>query len=150
MPFVEFTLRHLPGDADHAQSVAERLCESAGAHGDAFQVGLAVREAAVNALRHGNRLDARKRAVVTLELHGSRLVVRVRDEGDGFDPARVPDPLLPENRMKLHGRGIHLMRALMDRLVISRGERGGCELLMSKVLSLPATAALLNPGAQPP
>ncbi|MDC0710947.1 anti-sigma factor antagonist [Stigmatella sp. ncwal1] len=142
---IELTLSHRLEGLDFAQSVAERLCESVGADGDAFPVGMAVREAAANAFKHGNRFDARKRVRVVLDLRGTRLTVRIRDDGRGFDPEQTADPLQPENRMKASGRGLFLMRKFMDQVVFSRGEDGGHEVLMSKALT-----CQMDAGSSPP
>ena len=79
-----------------------------------FDLKLAATEALVNAVEHGNKYDERKMIRVNCEARNGAVIVRVRDEGDGFDPAGVPDPTLPENILKEHGRGIFLMRNLCD------------------------------------
>lgn len=79
-----------------------------------FKVGLAVREAVANAVQHGNQLDKEKRVTVELWPLAGGITIRVTDEGDGFDPQEVPDPLAPENLLKPSGRGILLMNKLMD------------------------------------
>ncbi|WP_157601334.1 ATP-binding protein [Stigmatella aurantiaca] len=149
---IQLTLTHRLEGLDFAQRVAERLCESVGAAGDAFHVGLAVREAAANAVQHGNRFDARKRVWVVLELRGARLTARIRDEGRGFDPVQVADPLHPEHRMKARGRGLFLMRQFMDQVVFSGTGDGGHEVLMSKALTCQKdkdAEVHLNPGVHP-
>jgi serine/threonine-protein kinase RsbW len=75
-----------------------------------LEVGLALEEALVNALKHGNRGDARKHVCVQWEVSARRALLAVEDQGHGFDPAGVPDPLAPENRRKPSGRGVLLMR----------------------------------------
>ena len=79
-----------------------------------FDIKLAVQEAVVNAVEHGNRCDPDRMIYVTCEADDERLVLCIRDEGDGFDPCDIPDPTLPENILKEHGRGIFLMRSLCD------------------------------------
>jgi serine/threonine-protein kinase RsbW len=79
-----------------------------------FKVGLAVREAVANAVQHGNQLDKEKRVTIELWPLSGGIAIRVTDEGKGFDPHQVPDPLAPENLMKPSGRGILLMNKLMD------------------------------------
>lgn len=83
-----------------------------------FRVG--VTEALANAILYGNGHDPRKRVCVAVELSEACVVVEVRDEGEGFDPARVPDPTLPENLHRPGGRGIFLIRNLMDEVEYSR------------------------------
>lgn len=77
-----------------------------------FRVGLT--EAIANAVLYGNGQDPAKKVRVELRFDDAGIRVRVTDEGRGFDPAAVPDPTLPENVSKPEGRGIFLMRALMD------------------------------------
>ena len=77
-----------------------------------------------NAVKHGNRLDPEKRVLVKLDGAGDDLTIVVGDEGSGFDPERISDPLAPENQMKTSGRGIFYIRTFMDDVAFSRGERG--------------------------
>jgi serine/threonine-protein kinase RsbW len=79
-----------------------------------FRVGLT--EALANAMLYGNCRDPRKRVRVEARLSGSEIVVQVTDEGRGFDPAKVLDPTLPNNRQRAGGRGIFLIKKLMDRV----------------------------------
>ncbi len=80
---------------------------------------LAVREAVANAVEHGNRLDATKPVDIRYAVEGEDLVVQVRDQGQGFDPGALPDPLAPENLLKPKGRGIFLIRTFMDQVDFS-------------------------------
>lgn len=77
-----------------------------------LRVGLT--EALSNAMLYGNGRDPGKRVRVEVSYDCGCVVTRVTDEGPGFDPARVPDPTEPPNRAKVGGRGLFLMRALMD------------------------------------
>ena len=91
---------------------------------------IAVREALANAILHGNGGHKTKRVFV--RCYGgprSGLLVLVRDQGPGFDPSHVPDPRHPERRHLHHGRGLLLMRELMDRVEY---RRGGREVLLFK------------------
>ena len=93
-------------------------------------VELALREALSNAMLHGNRLDARKLVHVRCCCESSKGVfIVVRDQGNGFDPSKVPDPLAVENLNSEHGRGIHLMNLAMDEVSF---ERQGTEVRMRK------------------
>ena len=95
-------------------------------------VELALQEALSNAMLHGNRLEARKLVHVRCRCDcGSGVSVVVRDQGQGFDPRKVPDPLSFENLGSEHGRGIHLMKLAMDEVSF---ERGGREVHMRKEL----------------
>ena len=86
-------------------------------------------------LKHGNRLDPDKRVLVKFDGVGSNLTIVVGDEGRGFDPERVSDPLAPENQMKTSGRGIFYIRTFMDDVAFSQGETGGTVLTMRKDLN---------------
>jgi serine/threonine-protein kinase RsbW len=102
--------------------------------GEEELVELALREALSNAMLHGNRLEAHKLVHVRCRCDfGSGLSVVVRDQGQGFDPDEVPDPLAVENLRSEHGRGIHLMKLAMEEVSF---ERGGTEVHMRKKLEL--------------
>ncbi len=93
-------------------------------------VELALREAVSNAILHGNRMDARKLVHVRCCCEGAKGVfILVRDQGSGFDPNNVPNPLAVENLDAEHGRGIHLMKLAMDEVSF---ERGGTEVHIRK------------------
>ena len=77
-----------------------------------FRVGLT--EALSNAMLYGNDRDPGKRVKVEVNVRGEEVTARITDEGRGFDPTAVPDPTLPDNLEKPGGRGIFLMKALMD------------------------------------
>src|ERR1700730_18179717 len=85
-------------------------------------VELALREAMSNAMLHGNRMDARKLVHVRCCCESTKGVfIVVRDQGDGFDPINVPNPLAVENLEAENGRGIHLMKLTMDEVSFKRG-----------------------------
>jgi len=85
-------------------------------HRDVFGVHLAMEEALMNAIRHGNRLDPQKRIRVQCRLADDRVKVEISDEGQGFDPDRVADPTEACNLAMPAGRGLLLMRAFMSRV----------------------------------
>ncbi len=87
---------------------------------DVFGVHLAVEEALANAIGHGNQLDPAKRVHVVSSLTETLLRIEIADEGDGFDPASVPDPTDPDNLEADSGRGIMLMRNFMSRVDFSQ------------------------------
>ena len=98
-----------------------------------YWVGIAVREAVANAIKHGNRQDPDKSVEVGLHLEGADvIVVRVVDEGEGFDPADVDDPLEEENLLKPNGRGIFYIRKFMDDIQYNFLPNGGTELTLKK------------------
>ncbi len=112
-----------------AAEVASRLRLSDEA---AFGLDLAVREAVTNAVLHGNKQDAAKPVEISFVEHGAALVVSVRDRGEGFDPAAVPDPTAAQNLLKPTGRGILFMRAFMDEVEWERHPEGGTVVRMTK------------------
>lgn len=100
---------------NRVETAAEECARRAGFDEDTVpQITMAVRESAVNAVIHGNGYDEGKRFSVSFETTSDALVVRVCDEGSGFDPEALPDPLAPENILRGSGRGIFLIRAFMD------------------------------------
>jgi serine/threonine-protein kinase RsbW len=125
---------------DFVQVVSDRVGQLAGMDDDTVHwIGVAVRESVINAIKHGNREDSGK--LVTVEFTftpvsaPSELIVRVMDQGEGFDPQEVADPLAPENILKSSGRGIFFMRSFMDDVVLRRGDEGGMEVRMVKKLA---------------
>ena len=96
---------------------------------------MALREALANAIKHGNSQDRSKRVHLEMEVVDRVLKIRIRDEGEGFDPEKVDDPLAPENRFKTSGRGIFYMRTFMDEVRFQRSEVGGMEIFLSKNLA---------------
>ncbi len=98
-----------------------------------FGIDLAVREATVNAIRHGNQFDAAKQVTLSFETTPEQLTIKVRDEGKGLDPAIVPDPLAPENVFKGSGRGLLLMRTFMDKVEVAN-LAPGTEITLTKFL----------------
>ncbi len=85
---------------------------------------LAVTEATTNAIIHANKCDHSKKVTVDAKVEDSKLVVKVKDEGEGFDPGTIPDPTRPENLLKDSGRGVYLMRVYMDNLEYNRTSSG--------------------------
>lgn len=97
-------------------------------------IELAVREAVANAIKHGNRQDPEKRVDVDLAVEGDAVVIRIEDQGAGFDPGAVHDPLAPENRFKRDGRGIFYMKKFMDSIEYGFRPEGGTVLTLRKRL----------------
>lgn len=102
-------------------------------------IGLAVREAVANAIKHGNLEDPDKRVEVDFALEDDELVVRVRDQGRGFDPESVSDPLAPENLLRPGGRGIFYIRRLMDGVEYRFDAEAGTEIILRKQIASPET-----------
>jgi serine/threonine-protein kinase RsbW len=95
-------------------------------------VDLAVREALANAIKHGNAQNPAKQVHVDLALEGAELVIRIEDEGVGFDPEQIGDPLAPENLLRANGRGILFMKKFMDRIHYGSGPGGGTMVTLRK------------------
>ena len=120
---------------DLAENIVKRVSEAAGfEEEDIHKLGMAVREAVVNAYNYGNCQDHQKKILLTVEFDPEQMTVHVVDEGCGFELNDVPDPLSEENLLRTSGRGIFLMRAFMDVLKVQRGPTGGADLVMSKKL----------------
>ena len=117
------------------QRMAEDLCRVVRlGRGAALNLGLAVREAVANAIKHGNRLEEGKHVLILFRVEADRLVVAIRDQGNGFDPRRVENPVAPENVYHNHGRGIFFMNAFVDDVTFTRLPSGGTEVRMEKKL----------------
>lgn len=97
------------------ETKATEYAEKAGFDEDtAGQISMVSREAAVNAVLHGNKKDPAKHVHATFSVTSDDLTIQIADEGDGFDSEAIPDPLSPEGLLKPSGRGVFLMRAIMD------------------------------------
>jgi len=130
-----FSLSSTMESVSEVEAAADKLAEEAGLDEDErFRFGMAVREAAVNAVLHGNEYDPDKKIDVSLENTGSDLVISISDEGNGLDPDHLPDPLAPENLLRGTGRGIFLIRSFMDE-VHFRQLNPGTELTLVKHLA---------------
>jgi serine/threonine-protein kinase RsbW len=130
---VERSLDSTLESVDSAEELALGVAQRAGFDDDdLMKIGMAVRESMVNAVVHGNRYNANKKVRFSARQDGDRLTVRVTDQGEGFDPETLPDPLAPENLMRTSGRGIFLIRSFMDEFDIRRQEQGGMEVTLVK------------------
>ncbi|MEW5702931.1 MAG: ATP-binding protein [Candidatus Zixiibacteriota bacterium] len=88
-----------------------------------------------NAIVHGNRGDAAKTVSLSVKINRDKVVIRVSDEGEGFDPAAIPDPLANENLLREVGRGVFIVRSLMDDVRFERGPAGQTTVEVSKRLT---------------
>jgi serine/threonine-protein kinase RsbW len=86
---------------------------------DIFAIRLALEEALVNAVKHGNKLDPKKTVKVQYHINDQRADIAIEDQGAGFNPAELPDPTADENLEMCSGRGILLMRAYMSSVVFN-------------------------------
>ena len=119
-----FTIR---SDFSAGHDVQKRILdavEKAGFNSQStFAIKLALEEALINAIKHGNKLDLKKNVHIEASVSPTITEITIEDEGPGFDRASVPDPTLEENLDKCSGRGILLMEAYMNRVEWSRGGR---------------------------
>jgi serine/threonine-protein kinase RsbW len=100
-------------------------------------VDVAVREAVANAIKHGNAQDPGKQVHVDLFREGDEVVIRVEDEGTGFDPDQLQNPLAPENLLKPNGRGIFYMKSFMDDIHYAPRPGGGTIVTLRKKVAGP-------------
>jgi serine/threonine-protein kinase RsbW len=121
----KWTIAATPEEAERVlrelmDTLEETLCPC----GDADEVRLALREAINNAVKHGSRLDPNKPVNVACRCSPQEgLWVMIRDEGPGFDPDALPDPTAPENLERFSGRGVYMIRELMDEVEFRDGGR---------------------------
>src|SRR5712691_8277308 len=121
---------------DQAEEAVLREAEAMGFdEDDLHRIGISVRECMVNAVVHGNRYNARKKVHLKVSRAPDRLTVWVADEGEGFDPATLPDPLAGENLLRQSGRGVLMMQAFMDEFQICNRAPQGTEVKMVKYVA---------------
>jgi serine/threonine-protein kinase RsbW len=113
---------------DRARQIEEDILSCCRRHrfsdNDLFAIKLALEEALVNAVKHGNKLDKSKTVRVSYRISDQRADVTIEDEGEGFNPAELRDPCAEENLERCCGRGILLMRAYMSNVVFNtRGNK---------------------------
>ncbi|MEE1744078.1 ATP-binding protein [Streptomyces sp. JV184] len=108
-------------------------------------VHVAVLEAMVNAVRHGHSTEQRA-ATLDLSVVAGQIVVTVTDHGPGFDPSSCPDPLAPERMQLPHGRGVLLMRALMDDVEFTFPPGDGTRVTLRRTISPPAPTGAAQPA----
>lgn len=107
--------------------VQQRILDAAVKHGFKehclFAIKIALEEALVNAIKHGNKLDPRKHITIEAAITGKKAEICIEDEGPGFDRSQVPDPLAEENLEKSSGRGILLIESYMSQVTWDHGGR---------------------------
>jgi serine/threonine-protein kinase RsbW len=131
-PLVEVVIPSDPAEARRVQGEIEQLLKDHHySERDLFGIKLAVEEALVNAIKHGNQMDRSKKVHISYRILPERFEVHITDEGGGFDPNDVPDPCAPENLERPCGRGLMLMRHYMSEVYFSAR---GNSVRMSKVL----------------
>lgn len=111
-----------------------KLCKRAGLTGDqSDNMAIAVTELVNNAIIHGNKKDSKKKVTVRVYYFPDHVVVSVKDQGEGFDPANIANPTDPQNLWKQNGRGIFLVRNLIDEVEIVPSP-GGTEVVLTEYL----------------
>lgn len=129
---LSFTFDSTLDTVDHAEETATRIAKELGfGEEEVMQISMAVREAAVNAVLHGNAYAPDKKVTLAFERNAEGLVITIRDQGKGIDLGSIPNPLAPENLLKTSGRGIFLMRSFMD-VVEIRPSQTGTEIKLIK------------------
>jgi serine/threonine-protein kinase RsbW len=138
---ITYTLESSLDSVNKVEQTAEQMAKKAGVDEDElFKITMAVREAAVNAVLHGNSYDPDKRITASFENTGDSLVIRIADQGKGLDPETLPDPLAPENLLRGSGRGIFLIRSFMDEVHFKQ-LHPGTELTLIKHLGTAQTGS---------
>jgi serine/threonine-protein kinase RsbW len=94
---------------------------------------LALTEAVNNAIIHGNKNDIKKEINLEFVITDEYIKIIVTDEGEGFDPDKVPDPTLPENLLSEHGRGIFIMKHFVDEIKVEKSPKGSSLILKIKL-----------------
>ncbi len=129
---VDLVIPSDPAEAHRVQEEIERLLRAHGAgEKEIFGIRLALEEALVNAIKHGNQMDRSKKVTISSVVHAERFEIHITDEGTGFDPGDVPDPTAVENIERPCGRGLMLMRHYMTEVSFGNG---GNSVRMAKVL----------------
>lgn len=134
--YIELVIPSEPGRIAEADEFLESALRSRGVP-DAIvsDMAIATTELVNNAIIHGNKSDATKTVSLTLQFTQSDVTVRVIDQGAGFDPSQVADPLAQENLLREVGRGIFIARSLMDDVRYERNPGGGMAVIMRKSLN---------------
>ncbi len=135
MDKTQTTLESALESVDDAEAIVMRSAQKMGFDEEnQQQIAMAVRECMVNAVVHGNRYNRKKKVHLDIESSKEALIVVIGDEGEGFDPSTLPDPLAPENLLNQSGRGMLLIRAFMDEFDLHPRPGGGMEARLVKNL----------------
>jgi serine/threonine-protein kinase RsbW len=133
---VEMTLESDLNRVEVVEELARRVSATAGFdEDDQHKIEMAVHESVINAIWHGNKNDPSKQVWLRFQIFDDRLEIRVRDQGGGFDPGRVANPLAEENLLSVSGRGIFLIRTFMDEYRVKKIEGQGTEVTLVKRLN---------------
>jgi serine/threonine-protein kinase RsbW len=130
--------RNYPSTLESVDLAEDEILKAAGDIGfdedDRHRIGMAVRECMVNAVVHGNRYNRNKQVhvQVSIEPPGTRFIIRITDQGEGFEVQEVPDPLHDQNLLRHSGRGLFLMGAFMDDMKVRKLSPSGTEVTLVK------------------
>ena len=128
----EMEIPSIPDKIRKVVQLAEKVAHKCGfKQNEKDDLAIAVTEAVNNAIHHGNKADKNKIVKIRFEAESRNLTVRVKDEGEGFDPKQLRDPIQPENLLRDSGRGIFILRTLMDKVSFSFSDEG-TEIVMIK------------------
>jgi serine/threonine-protein kinase RsbW len=120
---VETAMESTLDSVDAAENLVLQVAQESGfEEEDLHKIGMAVREAMVNAVVHGNRYNLKKKVYLSVGFEDDRLLIRIADEGEGFDADDLPDPLAEENLLRQSGRGLLLIKAFVDEFDMRKGE----------------------------
>lgn len=124
-PFYEIEIESDPNNLITIEEFVNYFAKDLGLSEEQLSVLLlAVTEAATNAIIHANKCDISKLVKIHAHIQDSKLIVKVKDEGKGFDPSVIPDPTRPENLLKDSGRGVYLMKVYMDEVKYNKTPSG--------------------------
>ena len=133
---VEVVLENDLKNVEVAEEIARRISDTAGFdEDDQHKIDMAVHESVINAIWHGNKNDPSKHVRLRFEIYSDRLEIHVRDQGNGYDPSRLLDPLAEENLLNVSGRGIFLIRTFMDEYRVENIAGEGTEVILVKRLN---------------
>ena len=133
---VEVVLESDLKNVEVAEEITRRVSSTAGFdEDDQHRIDMAVHESLINAIWHGNKSDPSKHVWLRFEIFSDRLEIRVRDQGNGYDPRGLPDPLSQENLLNVSGRGIFLIRTFMDDFRVESRTGEGTEVVLVKRLN---------------
>jgi serine/threonine-protein kinase RsbW len=133
---VEVVLESDLKNVEVAEEITRRVSSTAGFdEDDQHKIDMAVHESVINAIWHGNKNDPSKHVWLRFKIFSDRLEIRVRDQGNGYDPRGLPDPLSQENLLNVSGRGIFLIRTFMDDFRVESRAGEGTEVILVKRLN---------------
>jgi len=117
---IKLTIPSKLEELTHIEKMSTELAEKLGLNSDRKNnLSIAITEAVGNAISHGNGKDPAKKVHIQIDISAEKLIISVTDEGKGFDPENISDPLAPENMLKESGRGIFILKQLMDDVYFS-------------------------------